>query len=90
MTRDLKRLIKAMTAKRESEGLSLRRLADQTGVSFASLSRLERGEVEPDPTTRARVLNWLGPIAAKTGGSSFLLTCSMGMYKTVVDVQSKS
>jgi len=60
-------LIAGMKSKREGEGLSIRALADKIGVSFSTLSRLERGEGTPDNNTKIRILNWLGPDAKDLG-----------------------
>lgn len=53
--------------RRLAEGYSLRKLAHVVGVSFATLSRIERGEGEPDNNTRIRVLEWLGEDAKNVG-----------------------
>lgn len=44
--------------RRRRRRLSLRDLADQTGVSFNTLSRVERGHV-PDLRTLRRIADWL-------------------------------
>ncbi len=67
MEKDVERLIEAIILKRKTLGLSLRRLAEQSGVSFATLSRLEKFETEPDDGTKARLANWLGNDAKKLG-----------------------
>ena len=38
---------RAIRRKREDEGLSLRDVADETGVSASTLSRIENGTVNP-------------------------------------------
>src|SRR4051794_25105283 len=48
-----------LRARRRERGLSLRDLADQTGVSFNTLSRVERGHV-PDLKNFQRIVDWLG------------------------------
>lgn len=60
-------LIAGLKTKRESEGMSIRALADKIGVSFSTLSRLERGEGAPDNNTKIRILSWLGSEAKKLG-----------------------
>lgn len=52
-------LIEAMTKKRKAEKLSLRALEKICGVSFATLSRLQRGSI-PDENTILRLNDWLG------------------------------
>jgi transcriptional regulator with XRE-family HTH domain len=53
-------LIAAVRKKRQGEGLSLRKLSEQIGVSYSTLSRLESGTTAPDTNTRVRLLTWLG------------------------------
>jgi len=60
MDKETKKFIEAVIAKREAEGLSLRKLADITQVSFSTLSRLQRFEGSPDNNTKVRLVNWLG------------------------------
>lgn len=60
MHSNTKKLVTDVRKRRESLGLSLRKLAEMTGVSFATLSRLERAETEPDTNTVVRLINWLG------------------------------
>lgn len=43
---------------RAAKGLSLRALAAETGVSYATLSRIERGKT-PDGPTLIRLARWL-------------------------------
>ena len=52
-------LATAVHVRRVALGLSHRALADQTGVSFATLARLERGVGAPDANTQVRLLSWL-------------------------------
>jgi transcriptional regulator with XRE-family HTH domain len=47
-----------LRARRREKRLSLRDLADQTGVSFNTLSRVERGHV-PDIKNFQRIVDWL-------------------------------
>jgi transcriptional regulator with XRE-family HTH domain len=49
----------ALRSKRREKGLSLRDLAAETGVSFNTLSRVERGFV-PDLKNYERIVDWLG------------------------------
>jgi transcriptional regulator with XRE-family HTH domain len=67
MSKEIKRLVTALKAKREASGSSLRTLSTQIGVSFSTLARIERGEGDPDNNSRIRILNWLGPDAATFG-----------------------
>ncbi len=52
------RLGEMLKERRRHKRLSLRDLADQTGVSFNTLSRIERGHV-PDLRTLRRITDWL-------------------------------
>lgn len=67
MKNPTKALIVAMQRKREAAGMSIRKLADVIGVSFSTLSRLERFESEPDTNTRVRIINWLQKDAEDIG-----------------------
>jgi Zn-dependent peptidase ImmA (M78 family)/DNA-binding XRE family transcriptional regulator len=58
------RLIKAVIAKRERMGLSIRALAAIVGISFSTLARMERGEGQPDNNSKVRLIEWLGVDAA--------------------------
>jgi len=53
------RLGDALRAERRRRRLSLRDLADEIGVSFNTLSRIERGHV-PELKTYDRIVKWLG------------------------------
>jgi len=64
---DTKKLIKALKEKREAEGLSLRKLSAQIGVSFSTLARIERGDGEPDNNSALRILDWLGADGTEAG-----------------------
>ncbi|MBV9210123.1 MAG: helix-turn-helix domain-containing protein [Acidobacteria bacterium] len=50
---------RAIRRKREEQGLSLRNVADQTGVSASTLSRIENGTGKPDADNIARLTAWL-------------------------------
>lgn len=54
----ISRLGEMLRARRREKRLSLRDLADQTGVSFNTLSRVERGHV-PDLPNLRRIADWL-------------------------------
>jgi len=58
MTEPLSQLGVRLKARRREKRLSLRDLADQTGVSFNTLSRVERGHV-PDLKNFRRIVDWL-------------------------------
>lgn len=60
MKLDIQKLVSALKAKREIEGLSLRKLSIQIGVSFSTLARIERGDGEPDNNSALRIIEWLG------------------------------
>lgn len=57
------KLVKAVRAKRDREGLSIRALSGIVGISFSTLARIERGEGSPDNNSKIRLLEWLGPDA---------------------------
>lgn len=50
---------RAVKRRREELRLSLRDLADETGVSASTLSRIENGTGKPDADNIARLTNWL-------------------------------
>ncbi len=50
---------RAIRRKREEAGLSLRDVADETGVSASTLSRIENGTGKPDADNIARLTSWL-------------------------------
>jgi transcriptional regulator with XRE-family HTH domain len=49
----------AIRRRREEQGMSLRDLADETGVSASTLSRIENGTGKPDADNIARLAAWL-------------------------------
>src|SRR5438128_12476263 len=49
----------AVRRRREQQGLSLRDVADETGVSASTLSRIENGTGKPDADNIARLTAWL-------------------------------
>ena len=49
----------AIRRQREQQGLSLRDVADETGVSASTLSRIENGTGKPDADNIARLAAWL-------------------------------
>ena len=59
---------RAIRRKREDAGLSLRDVADETGVSASTLSRIENGTGKPDSDNIARPHGWLNmPMEARDG-----------------------
>ncbi len=61
---------RAIRRKREGEGLSLRDVADKTGVSASTLSRIENGTGKPDADNIARLTGWLDvPMERIMGGT---------------------
>ena len=50
---------RAVRRRREQQGLSLRDVADTTGVSASTLSRIENGTGKPDADNIARLAAWL-------------------------------
>jgi transcriptional regulator with XRE-family HTH domain len=50
---------RAIRRKREEQGLSLRDVATETGVSASTLSRIENGTGKPDADNIARLTAWL-------------------------------
>ena len=61
------KLVRAVKRKRKTEGLSIRALSAEVGISFSTLARIERGEGQPDNNSKIRLLQWLGPNAEKAG-----------------------
>ena len=60
---------RAIRRKREELGLSLRDVADETGVSASTLSRIENGTGKPDADNIARLTAWLNvPMERIMGG----------------------
>ena len=60
---------RAIRRKREETGLSLRDVADETGVSASTLSRIENGTGKPDADNIARLTAWLNvPMERIMGG----------------------
>ncbi|HYP52723.1 MAG TPA: helix-turn-helix transcriptional regulator, partial [Pyrinomonadaceae bacterium] len=60
---------RAIRRKREDAGLSLRDVADETGVSASTLSRIENGTGKPDADNIARLTAWLNmPMERIMGG----------------------
>ena len=49
----------AVRRRREQQGLSLRDVAEETGVSASTLSRIENGTGKPDADNIARLAAWL-------------------------------
>lgn len=49
----------AIRRRRDQQNLSLRDVADQTGVSASTLSRIENGTGKPDADNIARLASWL-------------------------------
>ena len=64
MTRGLAML----TQIREAKGYSLRRLADQVGMSYVALFRLERGETDPRLGTLRKLAKALNVTVAELIG----------------------
>lgn len=58
-----KKLVAAVSEKRDRDGLSLRALSGIVGISFSTLARIERGDGLPDNNSKLRLLEWLGPDA---------------------------
>lgn len=58
MTERIAELGATLRARRRERRLSLRDLADETGVSFNTLSRVERGHI-PDVKNFQRIVDWL-------------------------------
>lgn len=60
---------RAIRRKREEQGLSLRDVANETGVSASTLSRIENGTGKPDADNIARLTGWLNvPMERIMGG----------------------
>jgi DNA-binding XRE family transcriptional regulator len=56
---DVQALGEAIKRRRSELGISLRDLADKTGVSASTLSRIENGTGKPDAATIATLSDWL-------------------------------
>jgi len=54
-----KYLAKRLKASRQKEGISIRALADEIGVSASTLSRVERGIIEVDYFSWQNIKKWL-------------------------------
>lgn len=52
-------LVERAMRKRMDKGMSIRQVSERTGVSFATWSRLERGEGQPDGLTREKLRRWV-------------------------------
>src|SRR5687767_6866057 len=66
---DTDELGRAVRRKREELSASLRDVADVTGVSASTLSRIENGTGKPDADNIARLTNWLDvPMERIMGG----------------------
>lgn len=61
---DISELGKFVKERRTTDGVALREAAAAAGVSFNTLSRVERGHV-PDMATFRRIADWLGVEAAR-------------------------
>jgi transcriptional regulator with XRE-family HTH domain len=60
---------RAIRRKRKELGLSLRGVAEKTGVSASTLSRIENGAGKPDADNIARLSEWLNvPLERMIGG----------------------
>ena len=60
---------RAIKRRREDLNLSLRDVADETGVSASTLSRIENGTGKPDADNIARLTQWLNvPVERIMGG----------------------
>jgi transcriptional regulator with XRE-family HTH domain len=60
---------RAIRRRREELKLSLRDVADETGVSASTLSRIENGAGKPDADNIARLTSWLNmPMERVLGG----------------------
>jgi len=57
---DPQELARQVAVKRRSQNLTLRQVAQQTGVSVPTLSRVERGDHLPDRENLLRLANWVG------------------------------
>ena len=61
--RSVEELGSLVAVHRRDRGLSLRRAAEETGVAFNTLARIEKGYV-PDLATFRRITQWIGVPAA--------------------------
>ncbi len=56
---NINELGRAMQRRRQQQGVSLRDLARETGISASTLSRIENGAGKPDADNIARLARWL-------------------------------
>src|SRR2546422_6949735 len=56
---DYRLLGKKISERREAQAIGLREAAEQSGISYSTLSRLERGTARPDLETAKRLIAWL-------------------------------
>lgn len=63
---------RAIRRKREESNMSLRDVADETGVSASTLSRIENGTGKPDADNIARLTTWLNVPMERIMGSRHL------------------
>lgn len=63
---------RAIRRKREELNMSLRDVADETGVSASTLSRIENGTGKPDADNIARLTTWLNVPMERIMGSRLL------------------
>ena len=50
----------AVQKTRVTKGLSLRKLSEQSGVNYVTISKMENGKTSPNPSTALKVCNALG------------------------------
>lgn len=56
---DVETLVAALDTERQEQGMSWRQVADATGVSASTLTRMQQGK-RPDVDTFAALVQWLG------------------------------
>lgn len=62
---------RAIRRERDRRKMGLRAVADATGVSASTLSRIENGTCQPDAENIARLTNWLKmPVERFVGGAN--------------------
>jgi transcriptional regulator with XRE-family HTH domain len=68
--------------RRDAEGWSLRRMEEETGISAATLSRLERGAT-PDLPTIDKAAKWLGVIVQTSGTAPVIVESEADLLQTI-------
>jgi transcriptional regulator with XRE-family HTH domain len=88
VTITMQELGEELKRKREKTDLSLRDVQDATGVSAATLSRIERGST-PDLEVVKKLANWLG-VTVQAGGEDLPRTNTDAELKRSIEVHLRA